>query len=361
MASAGVSPTEPVSTTPPLASATSGVPSAAETAPPTPTRMVPPTPTPAKATPTPTQPAQYHTVRAGDTLYDISRKYGVSVDALAAANGLTSDAPLAVGQRLRIPAAGEVGGLKLPPPGQALTTPQERPLAQLAPDVVAFLRQRRGATAAAIYLPQTNTLYTYNAGARFAMASTVKVPIMATQLARAYAANPNAVQLGTDLLAPMITISDNDAATNLLAAVGGPPAVTAELRARGVDATTINPQAWGLSTTTAPDMALLMRSLYYGERLNPRLRDVAFRLMSGIVTEQRWGVPAGLPASSTVAFKGGWLPVQRGWLVHQMGVAVIDDEPVIFAYFNGEQPTFEYGKQTLRRSMELLSAREEKR
>ena len=44
-----------------------------------------------------------------------------------------------------------------------------------------------------------------------------------------------------------------------------------------------------------------------------------------------------------------------------MGVVVIDNEPVIFSYFNGEQPTFEYGKQTLRRSMELLSTREEKR
>lgn len=355
-----MSPTVLARNTPPVASATPKVPIATGTAPPTPTKEKPPTAGPPTATPTPAQRAQYHTVSTGDTLYGISRRYGVSMEGLAEANGLSSDATLAVGQRLQIPTAGEAGGLKLPPAGQVLTAPLEQPLSQLAPGVVAFLRQRRGATAAAVYLPRTNTLYTYNPGARFQMASTVKVPIMAAQLARVYAANPNAVLPGTDLLTPMITTSDNDAATALLVAVGGPPAVTAELRARGVNATEINAEAWGLSTTTAPDMALLMRSLYYGERLNPRLRDVAFRLMSGIVAEQRWGVPAGLPASSTVAFKGGWLPVQNGWLVHQTGIAVIDNEPVIFAYYNGEQPTFEYGKQTLRRAVELLSVREEK-
>ncbi len=354
-----VLPTVQARNTAPSASATRGVPTAAETVPPTPTKEKPPTPTTPKAMPTPAQRAQNHTISTGDTLYGISRRYGVSVEALAEANGLSPDAPLAVGQRLQIPAAGEVGGLKLPLPGQALTTPMERPLSQLAPGVVAFLRQRRGATAAAVYLPQTNTLYSYNSAARFEMASTVKVPIMVTQLARVYAANPDAVLPGTDLLTPMITVSDNDAATALLAQVGGPPAVIAELRARGVDDTEINPEAWGLSTTTAPDMALLMRSLYYGERLNPRLRDVAFRLMVGIVAEQRWGVPAGLAASSTVAFKGGWLPLQGGWLVHQTGIAMIDDDPVIFAFYNGEQPTFEYGKQTLRRIIELLSAGEE--
>lgn len=43
-----------------------------------------------------------HTVRSGETLWGISRKYGVSVSALKSANGMSGDT-LSVGKRLRIP------------------------------------------------------------------------------------------------------------------------------------------------------------------------------------------------------------------------------------------------------------------
>lgn len=45
-------------------------------------------------------------VQRGDTLYGIARRHGVSVSALAAANGLTPQAWVYVGQRLVIPDAG---------------------------------------------------------------------------------------------------------------------------------------------------------------------------------------------------------------------------------------------------------------
>ncbi len=50
-----------------------------------------------------------HVVRRGQTLGSIARKYGVSVEALRAANGLRGDV-IFVGQRLTIPAAGGGGG-----------------------------------------------------------------------------------------------------------------------------------------------------------------------------------------------------------------------------------------------------------
>lgn len=43
-----------------------------------------------------------HTVRSGETLWGISRKYGVSVSALKSANGLSGD-NLRIGQSLQIP------------------------------------------------------------------------------------------------------------------------------------------------------------------------------------------------------------------------------------------------------------------
>ncbi len=43
-----------------------------------------------------------HTVVKGDTLYSLSRRYGTTVDAIKAANGLTSDL-IRIGQTLTIP------------------------------------------------------------------------------------------------------------------------------------------------------------------------------------------------------------------------------------------------------------------
>jgi membrane-bound lytic murein transglycosylase D len=59
---------------------------------------------PAAETRPPTRGRRTHTVAARETLYGIARRYGVTVDALKAANRLTSDA-LRTGQTLVIPAS----------------------------------------------------------------------------------------------------------------------------------------------------------------------------------------------------------------------------------------------------------------
>jgi LysM repeat protein len=84
-----------------------------------------PTPTPTAtvqvvpATPSPTAPpvitpdvpeVTYHTVQAGETLWDVANQYGVTVEALVAANELSDPDALEPGQRLVIPEAEETGG-----------------------------------------------------------------------------------------------------------------------------------------------------------------------------------------------------------------------------------------------------------
>jgi membrane-bound lytic murein transglycosylase D len=48
-----------------------------------------------------------HVVKSGDSLWSVSHKYGVSVPALASANGLSSSAGLVAGARLEIPGSGK--------------------------------------------------------------------------------------------------------------------------------------------------------------------------------------------------------------------------------------------------------------
>jgi len=45
---------------------------------------------------------QYHTVQKGESLYGISKKYGISVEELRKQNNLSADQPLRVGQKLLV-------------------------------------------------------------------------------------------------------------------------------------------------------------------------------------------------------------------------------------------------------------------
>ncbi|WEF25716.1 LysM peptidoglycan-binding domain-containing protein [Paracoccus sp. S3-43] len=78
------------------------------------------TPAAAAATPAPrpANPAQ-HVVASGETAWSIARKYDVSVQDLAAWNGLPSSMSLRVGQRLIVPVAGR----KAPDPTAVTTAP----------------------------------------------------------------------------------------------------------------------------------------------------------------------------------------------------------------------------------------------
>ena len=85
-----------------------------------------PTATPAPATPRPTAtPAPtptplIHTITAGDNLWDLSRRYGVSVSALQEANAILDPRRLQLGQELVIPQ---------PQPGEEQVIPTPTPLA----------------------------------------------------------------------------------------------------------------------------------------------------------------------------------------------------------------------------------------
>jgi membrane-bound lytic murein transglycosylase D len=49
-------------------------------------------------------PKRYHTVHKGETLSEISKKYGISVEELRKLNGLSRSQPLQTGQKLLVSA-----------------------------------------------------------------------------------------------------------------------------------------------------------------------------------------------------------------------------------------------------------------
>jgi membrane-bound lytic murein transglycosylase D len=84
-----------------------------------------------------------YTVKRGDTLWGIARKHGVTVPALASANGLSTTSPLTAGARLEIPGAGG----KVPPGESARMTYKVRngdTLSEIADRFNVSVRQLRG-------------------------------------------------------------------------------------------------------------------------------------------------------------------------------------------------------------------------
>ncbi|MFD1797443.1 M23 family metallopeptidase [Paracoccus aurantiacus] len=78
--------------------------------------------------------ATTHKVESGETGWSIARKYGVSAQELAAANGLDAAMPIRIGQTLKIPARVVTASNDASAPGQGTPTPMPPSAAKPLPD-----------------------------------------------------------------------------------------------------------------------------------------------------------------------------------------------------------------------------------
>ena len=182
----------------------------------------------------------------------------------------------------------------------------------------------------------------------FPMASTSKIAVAATYLelveqgrysltsefpllihagSRKYSSAAAPVRRGKtmkaiDLIEIMITRSSNPATDALLAAVGGPKAVTNWMQRQGINGFSIdrdiatlvrddgefNPAEWidPRDSATPRAMARLLHGLYRGEYLNDQSRRILLGAMSRTVTGRR-RIVANIPSSARVSHKTGSL------------------------------------------------------
>ncbi|QUX31153.1 serine hydrolase [Nocardiopsis akebiae] len=158
--------------------------------------------------------------------------------------------------------------------------------------------------------------------AEFDAASVGKVVVLGALLRTAMDENRELTAEERDLATAMITVSDNDAATELRNRVGA-ERIQRFLDLAGMDATKPDPEGYvGLMGITVSDQLTLLRLLRTdNDVLGQEEREFARGLMGDVIGEQRWGVPSGAPADAQVHLKNGWLPhTDTGlWRVHSIG------------------------------------------
>ncbi len=176
--------------------------------------------------------------------------------------------------------------------------------------------------------------------AHFPSASVSKAMLLVAVLRRA---GPRRLSDGERaLLKPMITVSDNDAASAIYARVGG-AGLRNVAKAAGMRQF-VEVGHWAGARITAADQARLFLQI---DKLVPGAhRRYARKLLSSIVYWQRWGIArAARRARVKVFFKGGW----RTDVTHQVALLERGGRRIALAVLTNGSPSQAYCEETIER------------
>ena len=202
-----------------------------------------------------------------------------------------------------------------------------------------YSQQRAGEVAFAV-IDQRGRFRGYRVRDTAPMASTFKVMLMVS-LMRKRGGHPLS-ESDRQLLAPMIRVSDNYAATVIRDMVGERRirrlARAAKMRDFQYNA------IWGLSRSSPRDQ---VRFMYHLHRYIPgRHRAYARYMLSHVVGWQRWGIARVVPDGWKLFLKGGW-GSGTGLVDHQVALIKKGPKRVALVIFTELQPDHTYGKRTL--------------
>jgi len=221
--------------------------------------------------------------------------------------------------------------------------------ARLSRDVERALHGRRSAVALGVNDPADGLQCWLHSSEHFDSASVVKVAILGALLRRAEDRHKYLTSTEAAEARAMITMSDNDAASDLWADVGR-RYMQHFLDVAGMTQTSLGPGPyWGLTQITARDEMRLLRLLVTTNKVfDAKSRDYALGLMAKVIPSQRWGVTAGAPRGLTAHVKNGWLPLAtQGWRIHSTGCFTGHGGGYCIVVLTQDNPTMSYGIATI--------------
>jgi hypothetical protein len=205
-----------------------------------------------------------------------------------------------------------------------------------------FAHQRSGDIAFAVRT--AHRFYGYRPDHVEWSASVVKAMLMVAYLNRPSVANRPLNGYDLSLLVPMITHSDNNAASTVDGIVGN---AGLDALARRVHMSHFTPVAnpWGATRITARDQTSFF--LHIDRYIPARHRYEAMHLLGSITPSQRWGIGEVAPRGWKLYFKGGW-GSGTGLLDHQVVLLTRGCARVSLAVLSMYDGSHAYGKATLR-------------
>lgn len=342
---------------------------------------------PANPASTAAQPAGQYTVKAGDTVWDIAKTNGASVDDLVQLNGLGNADTLAVGQVLKLPVTAgpiqhtaAVSQKQKPMPGQSQTqsqsptqsqnqtqsqtqnansttpspksAPAPKPTQSLLQQKVAAEAARVAGTSVHVGVAATNLVtgekLAWHADDSFPSASVMKLPIL-VELERQIAAGNLAwtESLRAEVSA-MIAISDNTAANQIASAVH-PQSVNETMAKLGLaDTHFVNLFNDGRSSsnaggnvTTPANMAQLLQLIATDQIVSSQASGDIRSLLAR--NADRSKLVRLLPGDAQVGHKSGWYD----GVANDVGIVSVDRVPTrwVIAVFTQNIPDAETGNQ----------------
>jgi hypothetical protein len=204
-----------------------------------------------------------------------------------------------------------------------------------------FARTRAGDVAFAVLDVHGEHVRGLQRTTHFRSASVVKAMMMVSVLRQA--ARRRLTHTERKRLWPMITRSDNAAASAIFADIGK-RGLRRIARVAGMRKFTPAGPVWGLSQITADDQVRFF--MHIDELVPARHRHYARKLLSSIVKGQRWGIaPVARRGGLKIFFKGGFVP----GITHQ--VALLEDratgERIALAVLTRNSPSMAYGEKTV--------------
>jgi beta-lactamase class A len=233
------------------------------------------------------------------------------------------------------------------------------PLFVLSPEAAQYLAGRPGPYGVAVFVLGEGTYYTAFGDTPLHLASVAKLPIMLALLDLAERDGRALTDYESGLLAAMIVVSDNDAATALWAEIGEREGLADYLASVGVSGADLT-YDWGESAASASAVALLLAKLVGGEILTPDSRALARGLLEGVAPDQRWGVTAparaGRPPDTVTGTKGGWYADDCGWWVNSAGFVLPADGSPAFtvAVLTNCQDSYDAAVETIEGVADLV-------